>query len=482
MKKNQESGSAEPAAIGAEVATTARPRGRYRWGICALLFFATTINYIDRQVLGILKPVLAKDLGWTEIDYSNVVLTFQFAYAFGYLLAGRFIDRVGVRSGYALIVAFWSLAAMAHGLLAFVPPDAAIALVGDTSLGRAVVIVLYGGGAVTAVALPWTVVGFCAARFALGISEGGNFPAAVKTVSEWHPVNERALATGIFNAGSNVGALVTPLVVPAITLAWGWAASFYVTGAIGFVWLVAWLRMYRPLAGHPRVSEEERAYILRDPPDPVVKVSWLSLLGYRQTWAFVVGMFMAAPIWWFYLFWIPGFLYDKHGLNLLQMGIPLVAIYLVADVGSIGGGWLSSRLIARGWSVNAARKTAMLVCALCVVPVFLASNTTSLVFATVLLSLAAAAHQGFAANLYTLVSDTAPRFCVSSIVGIGGMVGSFGGMLLAKATGFILEKTGSYLILFGIASTAYLVALAVIHLLNPRLDRMNLDHLQPSLR
>lgn len=455
-----------------------KPRGRYRWGVCALLFFATTINYIDRQVLGILKPVLSEQLGWSEIDYSNIVLVFQFAYAFGYLLAGRLMDRVGVRRGYAMIVTLWSLSAMAHGLVAFVPPDAAIILTGDTALGRSIILGLYGSSVVTTFALPWTVVGFCAARFALGITEGGNFPAAVKTVSEWHPVKERALATGIFNAGSNVGALLTPLIVPVITLHFGWAASFYVTGALGLVWLIAWLRMYHPLGAHPRVSEEERAYILVDPPDPEVKISWLSLLRYRQTWAFVTGMFLAAPIWWFYLYWIPGFLHDKHGLNLLQMGPALVAIYLIADVGSVAGGWLSSRLITRGWSVNAARKTTMLICALCVVPVFLASNTTSIVFATILISIAAAAHQGFAANLYTLVSDTAPRFSVSSIIGIGGMVGSFGGMLLAKAAGFILEATGNYLILFGIASSAYLVALAVIHLINPRLERMNPDHLQ----
>jgi ACS family hexuronate transporter-like MFS transporter len=464
---------------GASPGAPPKPRGRYRWRICALLFFATTINYIDRQVLGILKPVLAKDLGWTEIDYSNIVAAFQVAYAAGYLFAGRFVDRVGVRTGYAVIVAFWSLFACAHGLVALVPVDAAMPITGDTLFGRGLRLWLYGAGVTTALALPWTVVGFCMARFALGLTEGGNFPAAIKAVSEWHPVKERAFSTGIFNAGSNVGALLTPLIVPVITLSFGWSVSFYVTGSLGFIWLAFWLRTYRPLVSHPRVTAEERAYILSDPPDPEVKVSWLGLLGHRQTWAFVVGMFMAAPIWWFYLNWIPGFLYEKHGLNLLQMGVPLVTIYLVADVGSIGGGWLSSRLIARGWSVNAARKISMLVCALCVVPVFLAANTKSLTLATLLISLAAAAHQGFAANLFTLVSDTAPRFSVSSIVGIGGMAGSIGGVLLAKATGFILETTGNYLILFGIASGAYLVALAVIHLLNPRLAPMDLG---PAVR
>jgi ACS family hexuronate transporter-like MFS transporter len=406
--------------------------------ICALLFFATTINYIDRQVIGILKPVLEEQLGWSEIDYSNIVFAFQVAYAGGYLFAGRVMDRVGLRLGYSIAVFLWSLAAMGH-------------------------------------AFARTVVGFSTARFALGVAEGGNFPAAVKAVSEWFPRKERAFATGIFNAGSNVGALTTPLIVPWITITFGWQAAFLATGALGFVWLIAWLLLYRKPEEHGSLSQQELEYIQSDPPDPEVRISWLSLLRYRQTWAFVVGMFLSGPIWWFYLYWIPDFLHKNHGLNLVQLGPPLVVIYLMTDVGSIGGGWVSSYLIGRGWTVNAARKTTMLLCALCVVPVFAASIIESLWIATILIGLAASAHQGFSANLFTLVSDTAPRKVVSSIVGIGGMAAAIGGMFIAKLTGYVLEWTGSYLPLFVIASCAYLVNLGLIHLLTPRLEPMKFE-------
>jgi ACS family hexuronate transporter-like MFS transporter len=437
--------------------------GWSRWGICALLFFATTLNYIDRQIIGILKPVLGKELGWSEIDYSNVVFAFQIAYAIGYAGAGRLIDRMGVRLGYALAVFFWSLAAMAHALTRFIPPGAKL---GDwvSSASQATQHGLW--------LIPMTVLGFGAARFALGLAEGGNFPAAVKTVSMWFPKKERALATGVFNAGSNVGALLAPLLVPWLTITYGWPTAFFVTGALGFLWIVAWRLLYQDPEKHPRVSSVELAYIRSDPPDPDVKIPWLSLLRYRQTWTFVVGTFLSAPIWWFYLYWIPDFLNKKHGLNLLQLGPPLVAIYLMTDVGSIGGGWLSSWLLKRGWSVNAARKTAMLVCALCVVPVFAASTVKSLWLATFLVGLAASAHQGFSANLYTLVSDTAPRKVVSSIVGIGGTAGAIGGMFIAKLAGYILQRTGEYRLLFMIAACAYLVNLLLIHLLNPRLEPM----------
>ena len=430
-----------PASLELAVPRLAFNQGWHRWVICGLLFFATPINYIDRQIIGVLKPELQKDLGWSEIDYSNVVFAFQTAYALGYLLAGRLMDQIGVRIGYGLAVLLWSADALAHGLVR-------------------------------------TVMGFCAARFALGLAEGGNFPAAVKTVSEWFPKHERALATGIFNAGSNVGAVLTPLIVPWITLRYGWPAAFYVTGTLGFFWLIAWLVYYRQPEQHPRVTPSELAYIRSDPPDLPVKVPWLQLLRYRQTWAFVAGMFMSSPIWWFYLYWIPGFLHDKHGLNLVQLGPPLVVIYLMTDVGSIGGGWLSSWLIKRGWSVNAGRKFALLVCALCVVPIFTASMVSHLWLAVFLIGLAASAHQGFSANLYTLVSDMFPRHSVSSVVGIGGMAGAIGGMFIAKLAGYILEWTGSYHILFAIASTAYLIALAIIHLLAPVLRPINLQLLR----
>jgi ACS family hexuronate transporter-like MFS transporter len=430
--------------------TTALSVGWTRWGICALLFFATTLNYIDRQVIGILKPDLAKHLGWNEIDYSNIIFSFQIAYAIGYAGAGRLIDRLGVRLGYALAVLVWSLAAMAHALNWYIPAGAKFWMM----------------------AIPATVFGFSAARFALGLAEGGNFPAAVKTASEWFPKKERALAFGVFNAGSNVGALAAPLLVPWLTVKFGWPMAFIVTGALGFAWLVCWQMFYKSPEKHPRLSPVELAYIRSDPPDPAVKIPWMSLLRYRQTWMAIVGMFLSSPIWWFYLYWIPDFLHKRHGLNLLELGPPLITIYLIADVGSIAGGWFSSSLIKRGWTVNAARKTAMLVCAICVVPVFAASNVSNLWAATLLIGLAASAHQGFSANLYTLVSDTAPRQMVSSIVGIGGMAGAIGGMFIAKLAGYVLEWTGQYQILFAIAAFVYLVNVLIIHVINPRLKPM----------
>jgi ACS family hexuronate transporter-like MFS transporter len=309
--------------------SAARSVGRSRWGICALLFFATTLNYIDRQVIGILKPDLARELGWNQIDYSNIVFAFQVAYAIGYAGAGRLIDRIGVRPGYALAVLFWSLAAMAHALSRFIPADARLADWIPWTSQHAPSWLLV---------VPMTVLGFSAARFALGLAEGGNFPAAVKTVSEWFPKKERALATGIFNAGSNVGALVAPLMVPWLTWKYGWPMAFLATGGLGFIWLAFWWPLYRDPEKHPRLSPAELAYIRSDPPDPVVKIPWLSLLRYRQTWAFVVGMALSGWVWWFYLFWAPGFLNERYKLDLLRLGPPLVIIYLMADVGSVGGG------------------------------------------------------------------------------------------------------------------------------------------------
>ncbi len=457
--------------VPAPPAGTATRRGWYRWVICGLLFFATTINYIDRQVIGILKNGLSAELHWSEIDFSNIVFAFQAAYAIGYAAGGRFMDRVGVRLGYALAVLFWSLAAMAHGLNRLIPVEAKLRI--PDPFGP-------GAGEAWLLVMPMTVAGFCAARFALGLTEGGNFPAAIKAVCEWFPKKERALATGIFNAGSNVGALLTPLLVPWLTIHFGWPMAFVATGGLGLFWLIAWWGMYQSPDQHPRVSPAELAHIRSDPPDPPMRIPWLELLRHRQTWAFVVGIVMTGPVWWFYLFWIPGFLQDKHGLNLLQVGAPLVVIYLMTDVGSVGGGWLSSWLIKRGWTINAARKTAFLVCALCVVPVFFASMVSGLWVAVVLIGLAASAHQGFSANLYTLVSDTAPRQVVSSVVGIGGMASANSGMFIAKLVGYILEWTHSYFIPFAIAATAYLIALLIIHLLLPRMEPMKLDHLPPQ--
>jgi ACS family hexuronate transporter-like MFS transporter len=369
--------------------------GRYRWVICALLFTAATINYVDRQVLGVLKTTLQKELGYNDIDYGNIVTSFQAAYAIGMLTMGRLMDRIGTRRGFSFAVGFWSLAAAAH------------ALVGSAG-------------------------GLSAARFALGIGEAGMFPGALKTIAEWFPKKERALATGLFNSGTNIGAIVCPLVVPWIAVSWGWRAT--------------------------------------EPSPAPGKVGWLSLIPHRQTWAFAIGKFMTDPFWWLYLFWVPDFLNRKHGLNLLQIGPPLVTIYLLSDVGSIAGGWFSSMLMRRGWTANAARKTAMLACALGVAPVFLATRTDSLWVAVLLLGLATAAHQGFSANLFTLTTDMFPSQAVGSAVGFGGMAGAIGGMLIAQIAGRVLQLTGSYSTLFIMAASAYVLALAIIHALVPRLE------------
>jgi ACS family hexuronate transporter-like MFS transporter len=320
-----------------------------------------------------------------------------------------------------------------------------------------------------------SVAGFMAVRFALGIGESGNFPAAIKTVAEWFPKRERALATGLFNSGTNVGALLTPLIVPWVTYNWGWKWAFIATGALGLLWLAVWLPLYGAPAGHPRVGAAELALIQSDPPDPPVKVPWLSLIAYRQAWAVAAAKFGTDPIWWLYLFWIPDFLHRRYGIDLQSMALPLIVIYLIADVGSIGGGWLSSALLKRGWTANRARKTAMLACALAVTPIALAANVRSEWLAVLLVGIAAAAHQGWSANVYTLASDMFPRQAVGSVIGFAGMAGAVGGMLIAKITGYVLEATGSYVPVFLIAASAYLVTLLVVHLIVPRLDPVTLQ-------
>jgi ACS family hexuronate transporter-like MFS transporter len=413
-------------------AEVVRP-GRYRWRICALLLAATTINYIDRQVLGVLAPDLQRLFSWSEIEYGYIVTAFQAAYAIGLVSAGAVIDKLGTRIGYAIAIAIWSIAAMSHALAA-------------------------------------TVIGFAIARFALGLGEAGNFPAAIKTVAEWFPRRERAFATGIFNSGSNDGAIVAPLSVPIIAVTWGWQAAFLATGVLSAAWLATWLITYRPPEQHPKLTATELALIRSDPHEPVVRVPWAQLLRHRQTWAFVMAKFMTDPIWWFFLFWLPKYLNSEYGLTLLGLGAPLVAIYLMADVGSIAGGWIAGRFIKRGWTVNRARKGAMLICALAVVPIVFASQVHSLWVAVALVGLATAGHQGWSANVFTLTSDMFPRHTVASVVGIGGFGGAVGGMLIATFTGFLLETTGSYVPVFLMAGSAYLLALAVVHALAPRLE------------
>jgi ACS family hexuronate transporter-like MFS transporter len=434
--------------------------GYVRWIICGLLFFAATINYIDRQVIGLLKPTLSAEFGWTDLDYGDIVFSFQLAYAIGFLIAGRLMDRVGTRIGFAIAIVLWSLAAMGHAEAVAVGPYFG-AILGMFGLG-------YGA----------SVAGFMGMRFLLGLGEAGNFPGAIKTVAEWFPKRERALATGIFNSGTNIGALVTPLIVPWITLTYGWYWAFVATGALGFLWLIAWWLLYRQPDDHPMVGAAELAYIRTDPIEPPVRVSWLDLIKYRQTWAFALGKFLTDPVWWLYLFWIPDFLNRNHGLTLTRMGPPVVAIYLIADVGSIGGGWLSSWFIGRGWTTNRSRKMAMLICALAVTPIVFASTVSSLWGAVLLVGLAAAAHQGWSANLFTLTADMFPRFAIGSVVGFGGMTGAVGGMLIAKVTASILYTTGSYVLVFIIAGSAYLVALLVIHLLVPRLEPVVITKVQ----
>jgi MFS transporter, ACS family, hexuronate transporter len=412
----------------------AKAGGHVRWIVCALLFLATTINYVDRQIIGLLKPTLQADLGWSELDYGMIVFWFQAAYAVGLLACGPLIDRVGSRLGYAVAIAFWSLAALAHAL--------------TRSPG-----------------------GFALARAGLGLGEAANFPAAIKSVAEWFPAKERALAAGILNAGANVGAIATPIIVPIITIRYGWQAAFVVTGALGFFWLVAWLAFYRHPSRHPRISEQERAYIGADVPEATAPpIAWPKLFRRRATWAFAVAKFLTDPVWYLFLFWLPDFLAKRHGLNLTSFGPPLIAIYLLADVGSVGGGWLSSTLIRRGFSVDAGRKLALLACALCVLPIFFASMVSSLIGAVAILGLAAAAHQGWSSNLYAMVSDTVPRHSVASVMGIGGAAGAVGGMIMARYVGEVLERVGSYLPVFLWAGGAYVLALLLVHLLVPRLD------------
>jgi ACS family hexuronate transporter-like MFS transporter len=405
-----------------------------RWWICALLFFATTINYIDRQVFAILAPQLQTEIGWSEIEYGYIVTAFQLSYAIGLMLVGKLIDFLGTKKGFILSIIVWSFAAMAH-------------------------------------ALARTPVGFGVARLALGIGESGNFPAAIKTISEWFPRKERALATGIFNSGSNIGAIVAPFLVPIIALNFGWQAAFIITGLLGFIWLFFWLRLMNRPEEHPGINAAELDLIKADTEESLEKpTSIWKIIRTRKVWAIAIGKFLTDPIWWFFLYWLPKFLNTTYGLKLDKIGLPLIVAYLIADIGSIGGGWLSSYFLKMGWSINAARKTTLLICAILVIPIYWASGIDDLWPAVILIGLGMAAHTGWSANMYTLATDFFPKKDMGTVVGFIGMAGAVGGMLMASATGHLLEATGSYRILFVIAASMYGIALIIIHLLVPNID------------
>ena len=412
--------------------------GRVRWTICAMLFAATSINYMDRQVISILKPTLEHSIGMTEIDYGYIVDAFQVAYAVGLLAAGRFVDKVGTRIGYMAIMAVWSLSAMGH-------------------------------------ALANTVIEFAVARFSLGLGESGNFPAAIKTIAEWFPQSERSLATGLFNSGANLGAILAPVIVPWVTLRYGWHAAFLVTGGFSALWIVWWWRNYRKPTDHPTLTGIELRHIYREAATQMgPSVPWARLLGHRQTWGYSLAKFLTDPIWWFYLFWLPSYFSARFHLDLSHLGLPLILVYNASAVGSIGGGWLPAPFRRLGLSQVHARLAAMLLCACAVLPIFAMGSVTSEWMAIMLLSVAAAAHQGWSANLYTTASDMFPRSAVGSVTGIGGMAGAVGGAMLAYYAGHILQLTHSYTSLFAIAGGAYLTAWVVLQLFAPGLKEVEL--------
>lgn len=409
--------------------------GKVRWTICAMLFVATSINYMDRQVIAILKPTLQHSIGLTEVNYGYIVDAFQIAYAVGLLVAGRMVDKLGSRIGYVIVMAIWSLSAMGH-------------------------------------ALANTAMEFGIARAFLGFGESGNFPAAIKTVAEWFPQSERSLATGIFNSGANVGAILAPLIVPWVTIRYGWHAAFLTTGFFSLIWILWWFRNYRKPTDHPTLTGAELRYIYQEAAAQMgPNVPWIKLLGYRQTWAFALAKFLTDPIWWFYLFWLPSYFSAKFHLNLSHLGLPLIIVYNVSAIGSIGGGWLPAPFRKLGLSATGARLAAMLFCACLVVPIFTVGNLSSEWAAIGLLSIAAGAHQGWSANLFTTVSDMFPKNAVGAVVGIGGMAGAAGGALFAAFAGHILQLTHSYVSLFAISASAYLVALLIMRLLAPGLKK-----------
>lgn len=427
--------------------------GKYRWTICALVFFATTINYLDRAVISLLKSDLTKEFNWNDGDYANIEIAFKLCYAFGMLVAGRLIDWLGSKMGYFYATLTWSLAAIGHAFVS-------------------------------------STLGFIVARSFLGLTESGNFPSAIKTVAEWFPKKERAFATGIFNSGTNIGAIIAPLSVPFIVEAWGWKWAFIITSSFGFVWLIFWLVMYDIPTRHKKVSSSELDYINSDTDEPLAKtdgtepkVSWFRLLAFKQTWAFVIGKFLTDPIWWFYLFWLPDFLQSQYQIQGTAMALPVAAVYMISTFGSVAGGWLPMVFIKRGWPVFMARKTSMLIYAFCVIPIVFAQimGSIDMWYAVIVIGIATSAHQAWSANIFTTVSDMFPKKAVGSVVGIGGMFGGLGGIFLSlfvQKNMFVYYRSigeieTAYYIMFIICGSAYLIAWSIMHFLVPKMERVN---------
>jgi ACS family hexuronate transporter-like MFS transporter len=421
----------------------------YRWIICSLLFFATTVNYLDRTVISLLKGTLEKEFTWTEGDYADIVIAFQFAYAIGMLIAGRVVDKIGTKMGYALSIFLWSIAAMAHALVS-------------------------------------STFGFLVARASLGVTEAGNFPAAIKTTAEWFPKKERAFATGIFNSGTNIGAILAPLSVPFIAAQFGWRWAFIITGGFGFLWLIFWFLFYEKPAKQKRLGKAEFDFIHSDQDevkpheDQGRKVSWIELLGFRQTWSFIMGKLFTDPIWWFYLFWLPAFLKAQYNIEGTAAALPVAAVYTLSSVGSIFGGWLPLWFIKKGWPVFRSRKTSMLIYAFGVIPVVFAQylGQISMWWAVLIIGIATAAHQAWSANMFTTVSDMFPKKAIGSVIGIGGFAGALGGMAFAFGAGKLFDYYKAlgtlqvgYYIVFIVCGCSYLIAWLIMHMLVPRMQK-----------
>lgn len=460
---NPTAGSVEPA--------SPRAAGNFRWVICGLLFFSVAVNYIDRLTIGILKEPLSEMLGWNDADYGYIAAAFSFAYAFGYLFGGRAMDRFGVKRGLPIFVLCWSIAAAAHGLCGLIGVDKVFRAEYPWFSWAEKQIVWM------TLTMPMTAAGFMFARIALGLSEGANFPAAIKIVAEWFPIKERALSTGLFNAGTNVGAIICPIGVPWVFSHIGWQATFYVTGGFGFLWVIAWWLLYDAPEKHKRLSASELDYIKSDQPlveEKNVRVPWLSLLGYRAVWAYVLAGILAAPAWGFYQFFLPDFLEKRFHLSLQTIGWWTGAFFAIAAVGGVVGGWLAQFLLDRGCYLNVARKVSLLVCAIAVVPVFLAPFAGTVLLTVLIVGLAGSAHQGWSANLFTVVSDTMPKETISSVVGLGGFVAYFTGGFVNAITGLIVQKTGSYVPVFAYFSGMYVLSLILLQVLVPMIEPQSL--------